>query len=60
MNLVEQLREVERLQGDTYSSYEVVGLLARAADEIERLRGIITNVALAIGYDDCPMTIHRE
>ena len=37
-DLLEELRKAQRLRGDTYSSYEVVGLVGQAADEIERLR----------------------
>ncbi len=37
-DILEELRKVQRLGGDTYSSHEVLGMIGRAADEIERLR----------------------
>lgn len=37
-DILDDLRKVVRLNGDTYSSAEVIGLVGRAADEIERLR----------------------
>jgi hypothetical protein len=37
-DIVEQARKVVELHGDTYSSYEVVGLLGQLVAEIERLQ----------------------
>jgi hypothetical protein len=37
-DIVEQARKVVELHGDTYSSYEVVGLLGQLVAEVERLR----------------------
>lgn len=37
-DIVERLRHIEKWRGDTYSSYEVMGILGEAALEIERLR----------------------
>jgi hypothetical protein len=37
-DIVEQARKVVELHGDTYSSYEVVGLLGQLVAEIERAR----------------------
>jgi hypothetical protein len=36
--ILEDLQKIIRCNGDTYSSYEVMGLLKQAAAEIERLR----------------------
>lgn len=36
-DLLAELKKVVDLKGDTYSSYEVIGLLRRSADEIDRL-----------------------
>lgn len=48
-DILTELRGVQRLQGDTFSSAEVLGMVGRAADEIDRL----TNALLAIAYMDC-------
>ena len=40
-SMVEELRKIYRLKGDTYSSAEVLGAVNRAADEIERLRAVL-------------------
>lgn len=45
-DILEDLRSVQRLQGDTFSSAEVLGMVGRAADEIERLRSFLTNAVL--------------
>ena len=45
MSILEKLRDVQKLGGDTYSSYEVVGMIGQAADEIERLRAALTKCA---------------
>jgi hypothetical protein len=45
-----KLRDVQRLNGDTYSSYEVVGMIGWAADEIERLQ-ISENHLISKGHD---------
>lgn len=37
-DILTELRKVHRLRGDTYSSAEVIGMVGRAADEIEMLR----------------------
>jgi hypothetical protein len=37
-DVLDDLRAVQKLQGDTFSSAEVLGMVARAASEIERLR----------------------
>jgi hypothetical protein len=37
MSLVEEMRKAYRLGGDTYSSMEILGMLNRAANEIEKL-----------------------
>ena len=37
-DVLAELQKVYRLNGDTYSSYEVVGLIGRAINEIIRLR----------------------
>jgi hypothetical protein len=37
-DIVEQARKVVELRGDTYSSYEVVGLLGQLVAEVERLQ----------------------
>jgi hypothetical protein len=37
-DVLERMRAVVGCGGDTYSSYEVVGLLSQGANEIERLR----------------------
>lgn len=34
INILEELRAVQKLRGDTYSSAEVLGMVGRAADEI--------------------------
>jgi hypothetical protein len=39
--LSDELRKVQRLGGDTYSSAEVLSLIGKAADEIERLRAAL-------------------
>lgn len=39
-DIVERLRSVVNLQGSTYSSAEVLGMLSQAAGEIERLRDL--------------------
>jgi hypothetical protein len=41
MNVLDELKRVQRLGGDTYSSAEVIGIVGRAKDEIERLRTYI-------------------
>lgn len=38
MDILAELRAVRKTGGDTYSSSEVLGMVGRAADEIERLR----------------------
>ena len=38
---MEELRKVEELQGNTYSSYEILGMVKHARIEIERLRAEI-------------------
>ena len=43
-DIVERLREVQRLRGDTFSSYEVVGMVGQAADEIERQRASLLEI----------------
>lgn len=40
-DIVQELHAVTRLCGDTYSSAEVLGMVGRAADEIERLRAAL-------------------
>jgi len=40
-DIVEEAKKIVALRGDTYSSYEVVGLVGRFADEIERLRSLL-------------------
>jgi hypothetical protein len=42
--ILDELRKVQRLRGDTYSSYEIVGLIGRAADEIELLLEKLKNL----------------
>ncbi len=37
-DIMDDLRKVEELQGDTYSSYEILAMVKHAADEIEHLR----------------------
>jgi hypothetical protein len=40
-DIVEQARKIIALRGDTYSSYEVIGLLGQLAREVERLRAAL-------------------
>lgn len=40
-DILDDLRKVARLNGDTYSTPEVLGMVGRAAEEIERLREIV-------------------
>lgn len=48
MNIHDELHNVIRLRGDTYSSAEVLGILGRAKDEIERLRALLRRTAAVL------------
>ena len=39
MDILNELHSITKLRGDTYSSAEVIGMIGRAAAEIERLQG---------------------
>jgi hypothetical protein len=41
-DILSDLRAVANVNGDTYSSAEVIAMVRRAADEIERLKGGLT------------------
>ncbi len=41
MDIVEELHKVGELQGDTYSSYEILGIVKQVHAEIEQLRAEI-------------------
>lgn len=43
-NLLAEIQKVVGLNGDTYSSAEVIGLLAKAHAEIERLRTALKTI----------------
>ena len=45
MNILKDLHSVLEIRGDTYSSYEVLGMIERAIDEIERLRAALRRIA---------------
>jgi hypothetical protein len=47
MSILPELRKIERLRGDTYSSAEVLGAISKAAAEIERLRGLFQQLRRA-------------
>jgi hypothetical protein len=40
-DILDDLRKVRRLRGDTYSSAEVLGMVGRAIAEIEQLRATV-------------------
>jgi hypothetical protein len=42
-DILDNLRSVRDVDGDTYSSMEVLGLINRAIEEIERLREALTD-----------------
>lgn len=44
-DIVDEARRIVALRGDTYSSYEVLGVLGRSAAEIERLRSLLKECA---------------
>jgi hypothetical protein len=52
VSVLEELRKVHELRGDTYSSYEVIGVIGRAADEIDRLRAINTELVAMLEWLD--------
>lgn len=56
MSVLGKLREVQRLGGDAFSSYEVIGLIGQAADEIERQRAALMEIAtdekIYLGHGD--------
>ena len=43
-DILERLRGVQKLRGDTYSSYEVIGMIGQAVDEIERLTAALKEI----------------
>jgi hypothetical protein len=44
-DIAAEMRKAAELRGDTYSSMEIWGLLGRGADEIERLRALVKDLA---------------
>jgi hypothetical protein len=52
-DILDELRKVEQLRGDTYSCEEVLGMVSRAADEIDRMRARLQEIhELATGPHD--------
>ena len=49
-DILDELHQLIRLRGDTYSSYEVMGMVNRAADEIARLKIENWQLKGALGY----------
>ena len=44
-DIVERLREVEKLCGEGFSSHEVIGMMREATEEVERLRVLLAALA---------------
>lgn len=56
-DILADLRKLQRLNGDTYSSAEVLGMVGQAADEIERLRVALQEVvACSSTCPECTVT----
>jgi len=51
-DILDELREVKRLRGNSYSSYEVIGMVGRAVDEIERLRALLDAARICLKNRD--------
>jgi hypothetical protein len=51
-DILADLRKVQRLNGDTYSSAEVMGMVGRAADEIDRLHAALREIAGTCDFDE--------
>ena len=49
-DILDELHQLIRLRGDTYSSYEVMGMVSGAADEIARLSLENWQLKGALGY----------
>jgi hypothetical protein len=47
-DILADLRRVEATMGDTYSSSEVIGMVCRAGDEIQRLRAALERLRAAL------------
>lgn len=53
-DLLDDMRKVVKLNGDTYSSAEVIGMVSRAADEIEGLQAQIEDACKVFEHYDLP------
>lgn len=60
MDILAELRAVQTTGGDTYSSAEVLGMVGRAADEIERLQTKIKAEREKYPYSEEDLDMHVE